>query len=148
MVRSQEVTLSYQNNNQNNNDIFGSDIYMDADFKPSILNNGELRLVTGVETILQDIRLRLITLKGTLFYDSTYGSELPLFMQDDEVDNTSISSEVARSLEADPRVEPYSVSTVIEKNMDEISIIVNFQLIGDDTPHNITLPRINFLQEG
>lgn len=134
--------------NNNNNDIFGSDIYMDDDFKPSILNNGELRLVTGTETILQDIRLRLITLKGTLFYDTTYGSDVPLFINDDEIDNTSISSEVTRSLEADPRVEPYSVSTVIERNMDEISIVVSFQLIGNDTPYNITIPKTNFLQEG
>ena len=135
-------------NNSNDNDIFGSDIYLNDDFKPSIFNNGELRLVTGVETVLQDIRLRLITLKGSLFYDSTFGSDVPLFMKDDDIDDTSILSEVSRALEADPRVEPYSVSTTIEKNMDEISVSINFQLIGSDTPHNITLPKINILQEG
>ena len=144
--------MSYHNNNNNSNsndnDIFGSDIYLNDDFKPSIFNNGELRLVTGVETVLQDIRLRLITLKGSLFYDSTFGSDVPLFMKDDDIDDTSILSEVSRALEADPRVEPYSVSTTIEKNMDEISVSINFQLIGSDTPHNITLPKINILQEG
>ena len=55
-------------------DLWGRDIALDDAGQARIAASGELILTDGVETGLQDIRLRLFTRLGTLFYDDEFGS--------------------------------------------------------------------------
>ena len=100
-------------------------------------SNGELQLVNGTNTVFQDIKLRLLTKKGTLFYNEDYGSNLPDFIMDDSIDETSLVSEIIRTVESDARVEPYSVKVNILKNeTGKIEAEITYQLIGYDTDIN------------
>ena len=58
----------------NQTDLWGQDIALDADGQARVAANGELVLTEGVETGVQDVRLRLFTRLGTLFYDTDFGS--------------------------------------------------------------------------
>lgn len=119
------------------NDIFGSDILLNDNLEVMLSSNGELQLVNGTNTVFQDIKLRLLTKKGTLFYNEDYGSNLPDFIMDDSIDETSLVSEIIRTVESDARVEPYSVKVNILKNeTGKIEAEITYQLIGYDTDIN------------
>ena len=49
-------------------DLWGQDIALDADMQAQVAANGTLVLTDGVDTGVQDIRLRLFTRLGNLFY--------------------------------------------------------------------------------
>ncbi len=119
------------------NDIFGSDILLNDNLEVMLSSNGELQLVNGTNTVFQDIKLRLLTKKGTLFYNEDYGSNLPDFIMDDSIDETSLVSEIIRTVESDAKVEPYSVKVNILKNeTGKIEAEITYQLIGYDTDIN------------
>lgn len=120
-----------------NDDFFGSDIKLNGDGDVIVAANGELVLTNNIDTLHQDIRLRLTTGLGTLFYDSSYGSNLPLFINDDEEDTTSIEAEIIRSVEKDPRIEPYSVTAkVTGQTTDGVTVSLSWQCIGIDSVLN------------
>ena len=48
-------------------DLWGQDIALDVDGQAKVAANGELVLTEGVDTGVQDIRLRLFTRLGSLF---------------------------------------------------------------------------------
>lgn len=114
-----------------------SDIKLDANYCAAIAANGELILTHGVDTLCQDIRLRLVTLIGSLFYNSAYGSNVPLFIHDDEADDASVESEIIRCVEKDPRVEPYSVDAkVLKRDEKSISVSLSWVCVGNNTTLN------------
>lgn len=120
-----------------NHNIFGSDILLNDNLEVCLSANGELQVVNSTDTVFQDIKLRLLTKKGTLFYNEEYGSNLPDFIMDDNIDETSLISEIIRTVESDTRVEPYSVKVNILKNeMGKIEAEITYQLIGYDTNIN------------
>ena len=59
------------------------------------------------------------------------------FIMDDSIDETSLVSEIIRTVESDARVEPYSVKVNILKNeTGKIEAEITYQLIGYDTDIN------------
>ena len=96
-------------------DLWGQDIALDDDGQARIAASGELILTDGVETGLQDIRLRLFTRLGTLFYDDEFGSLIHdwILEESTEANRSAFCSEVVMRVEADPRVELGSVSCSI-----------------------------------
>lgn len=88
-------------------DLWGQDIALDDDGQARIAASGELILTDGVETGLQDIRLRLFTRLGTLFYDDEFGSLIHDWILEESTDSNraAFCSEVVMRVEADPRVE-------------------------------------------
>ena len=56
------------------NELWGQDIALDDNGQARVAANGELVLTDGVETGVQDIKLRLFTRLGSLFYDLDFGS--------------------------------------------------------------------------
>lgn len=116
------------------NNFFGSDIAIDKNSDVIVAANGELVLTGGIDTLHQDIRLRLTVGLGTLFYDSSYGSNLPLFINDDEEGSTSIEAEIIRSVEKDPRIEPYSVTAkVMGQTLEGVTVSLSWQCVGSDS---------------
>ena len=93
-------------------DLWGRDIALDESGQARIAASGELILTDGVETGLQDIRLRLFTRLGTLFYDDEFGSLVHDWILEESTEATraAFCSEVVMRVEADPRVTLGSVS--------------------------------------
>jgi hypothetical protein len=61
-------------------DYFGVDIAID-DSAEMVLNGTDFKLSNGVENVLQRIKFRMMTPKGALFYDSSFGCDLWKFIK-------------------------------------------------------------------
>lgn len=124
------------------NELWGQDIALDENNNPLVAANGELVLTSGAATPLQDIKLRLFTRLGTLFYDKEYGSLIHDFIFDENTaqNRAALLSEIIMRIEKDPRVETGKISAKILKwNEKEVQVAVNFTLIGEDTESNLLL---------
>lgn len=123
-------------------DIFGQDIKLGKDGQALVAANGELILTEGVETGLQDLRLRLGTPLGELFYDIDFGSLIHEWYLDEN--NLSrrmgFENEVEERMEADPRVVLGSVAcSVVSYNEQGFTATVAFEFIGEDHPFNLVI---------
>jgi hypothetical protein len=88
--------------------IFGQDIKIDESGQALVAANGELILTAGVETGVQDVRLRLETPLGELFYDIDFGSLIHEFFLDESTQPTGCIRGRGRArMEEDPGL--YSV---------------------------------------
>ncbi len=117
-------------------DLWGQDIALDESGQAKIAASGELILTDGLETGLQDIRLRLFTRLGTLFYDEDFGS----LEESTEANRAAFCSEVVMRVEADPRVELGSVScSVLLWDERQLTARVRWTFIGEDHPLNLVL---------
>ena len=123
-------------------DLWGQDIALDAAGQAKIAASGELILTDGVETGLQDIRLRLFTRLGTLFYDDEFGSLVHDWILEESTEATraAFCSEVVMRVEADPRVALGSVScSVLLWDERRLTARVRWTFIGEDHPFNLVL---------
>ncbi|WP_029434676.1 baseplate assembly protein, partial [Bilophila wadsworthia] len=123
-------------------DLWGQDIALDAAGQAKIAASGELILTDGVETGLQDIRLRLFTRLGTLFYDDEFGSLVHDWILEESTEATraAFCSEVVMRVEADPRVALGSVScSVLLWDERRLTAWVRWTFIGEDHPLNLVL---------
>ena len=122
--------------------LWGQDIALDVNLQAKVAANGELVLTENVETGVQDIRLRLMTYLGTLFYDLDYGSLIPDWFYEDStpVTRDAFIAELIMRVEADPRVEFGSVSAaIIAWNEKSISATIDWKFIDEDQPMNLVL---------
>jgi phage baseplate assembly protein W len=123
-------------------DIFGQDIKLDVAGQAMVAANGELILTSGVETGLQDVRHRLGTPLGELFYDADFGSLIhEWFLDENDLSRRmAFEAEVEQRIEADPRVVLGSVDCSI-KAYDEtgFSAQVVWEFIGEDHPFNLVV---------
>jgi len=124
-------------------DIFGQDIKIDNDLQAVAAANGELALTNdGPETGCQDIRLRLFTRFGELFYDIEFGSLIHDWIREESTLATRMAFEVEiqRRVQADPRVQVGSVLCSID-TWDEtgITATVSWQFIDEDHPFNLVI---------
>lgn len=87
-------------------EIFGQDIKLDGSGQALVAANGELVLTQGPETGSQDIRIRLFTPLGTLFYDKEFGSRIHEWIKDENSLSARMAfcAEVTRRIRLDPRV--------------------------------------------
>jgi phage baseplate assembly protein W len=123
-------------------DLWGQDIALDAYGQAVVAANGELVPTDGPATGVQDIRLRLFTRLGELFYNREFGSLIHdwVYGESTEESRAAFCAEVLMRVEADPRVVPYSVTASVLK-WDEINLIatVNWRFIGEDQPFNLVM---------
>jgi len=123
-------------------EIFGEDIALDEHGQAKVAANGELMLTDGTETGLQDIRLRLETPLGTLFYDADFGSLVHKWMLDENTlsSRMGLAAEVAKRVKADPRVAFNSVACrVTAWDEQAVSLDVGFSFINDNHPRNLVV---------
>lgn len=123
-------------------DLWGQDIALDDAGQARVAANGELVLTDGVETGVQDIKLRLFTRLGSLFYDLDFGSLISDWFYEDSTATTRAAflAEVTMRVEADPRVVVGSVRTSL-LGWDEkgITVAVQWRFIDEDQPLNLVL---------
>ena len=123
-------------------DLWGQDIALDAIGQAKVAASGELVLTDGVDTGVQDIRLRLFTRLGTLFYDSDFGSLIhDWILEESTAENrAALCAELVMRIEDDPRVEPYSVTArILTWNEKEIIVEARWRFIGEDQPLNLVM---------
>ncbi len=123
-------------------DLWGQDIALDDVGQARVAANGELVLTQGVETGLQDIKLRLFTRLGALFYDLDFGSLLSDWFYEDSTTTTRAAflAEVTMRVEADPRVVVGSVkSSLLAWDEKGLTVAVQWRFIGADQPLNLVL---------
>jgi phage baseplate assembly protein W len=127
---------------QTQTDLWGQDIALSGDGQAIVAANGELILTDGTDTGEQDIRLRLFTRLGSLFYDTEFGSLIHdwILEESTEESRAAFCAEVVTRVEEDPRVVPYSVNASILK-WDERQLIaaVSWRFIDEDQPFNLVM---------
>jgi len=123
-------------------DIYGQDIRLDENMQAMVAANGELYLTDGVTTGCQDIKLRLFTPLGGLFYDAEFGSRVHLWVKDENFLSARLAfcGEVMRRIRLDPRVVPGSESCTIQ-SWDHTGIVaaVSWQFIDVNHPLNLVI---------
>ncbi|BCS55205.1 baseplate assembly protein [Geobacter sp. SVR] len=131
-------------------DLFGRDIALDDLGSPLVAGNGELILTDGAATGVQDIRLRLGTPLGSLFYDTEFGSLIHEWYRDenDRARRDAFEAEVEQRVEEDPRVVLGTANcTVISSDDRGFTANVSFEFIGEDHPFNLVLTLNSDKQE-
>ena len=116
-------------------DLWGQDIALDDSGQARVAANGELLLTDGVETGVQDIRLRLFTRLGNLFYDREFGSLIHDWILEDSTagNRAAFESEIVMRIEEDPRVVVGSVRCTV------ITALASWRFLDEDTPLNLVL---------
>lgn len=124
-----------------------TDIKLDESWQLTQAANGDAPIVSGIECLIQDIKLEALTQEGELFYDLTYGWSLLDFIQSDDDDLTrlEIKERVRNKLEKRPEVDAESVQTNIMYNEDILRLRISLRLLNDSQTHEIDveLSRVN-----
>lgn len=123
-------------------DLFGQDIRIDSDGQALVAANGELLLTSGPETGVQDVRLRLGTPLGELFYDVDFGSLIHEFFLDEstQANRDAFEAEVERRIEEDPRVVLGTVScSVVSWDEKGFTAKAAWEFIDEDHPFNLVI---------
>ncbi len=122
--------------------IYGEDILLDQSMQAVVRANVALAVSEGTQTALQDIKLRLFTPLGGLFYDSEFGSGLIEFVKDENTvtNRLALAAEVKRRINMDPRVTFGSVSCEV-LSWDHTGVILEtlFELIDETHPFNLII---------
>lgn len=138
------------NHSNTQKELWGQDIALGELGQVLVAANGEIILTNGVETGLQDIRLRLFTRLGELFYDTNFGSLIHDWVLEDSTEETraAFCAEVIMRVELDPRVVVGSVScTVTEWDERSLTATLRFQFIGENSPLNLVLQANTLTRE-
>ena len=123
-------------------DIFGQDIKLDDTMQAAVAANGELILTDGVDTAIQDIRIRLFTILGGLFYDVEFGSRVHEWINEENTpaNRMAFESEIIRCVQKDPALIAETVVCRVT-GWDDTGIRAELSgvLIGEDHPFNLVI---------
>lgn len=131
-------------------DLWGQDISLDESGQARVAANGELVLTQGVETGVQDIKFRLFTRLGALFYDLDFGSLISDWFYEDSTatTRTAFLAEVTMRVEEDPRVVVGSVkSFFLAWDEKSLTVAVKWRFIGSDQQLNLVLQADKSVRE-
>lgn len=123
-------------------ELYGQDILLLTTMQAAVAANGEAVISTGIQTALQDIKQRLFTPLGSLFYDSNFGSRIIEFVRDENTpfNRSALVAEVKKRIALDPRVVQSSVKAkILSWNSEGISIEASFYLVSEVNPFNLVI---------
>jgi hypothetical protein len=123
-------------------EIFGQDVKVDESGQAMVAANGELLLTSGPETGSQDIKLRLSTPLGTLFYDKGFGSKLHEWKNDENSLSRRMGfcAEVTRRIRLDPRVVSGSEScSILSWDEKGIQATASWMFINEPHIYNLVI---------
>lgn len=129
------------------NDIYGQDILLDEYLQPMVTATGEQLLTEGVQTVVQQIKLRLAipideATETGMFYKSDFGSQLyNYFREEDTPDNrNAIIAETISTINKDSRVNPNQTYAYVSETTDgSIQIEVQFEILNEESPFNLVI---------
>ena len=131
-------------------DRWGQDVALDEDGQARVAANGELVLSDGVDTGVQDVRLRLLTRLGTLFYDLDFGSLIHdwIYEESTAVNRAAFVAEVVRCVSTDPRVVVGTVrGSILKWDEKTLQASVSWRFIDVDHPLNLVLQADKTVRE-
>lgn len=131
-------------------DLWGQDIALDAAGQALVAANGELVLTDLEATGVQDIRLRLFTRLGSLFYDSGFGSLIHDWILEESTPQSraALCAEVVMRVELDPRVVVGSVAaSILTWNEKSVCVDVRWRFIDVDQPLNLVFQADKITKE-
>lgn len=123
-------------------DIFGQDIRLGDDWQALVAADGSLVLTQGEDTGVQDIKLRIWTFVGRLWFDREFGSMIPNWIKEENtlVNRIGFEQEVKRCINSDPRVALGSVTCSVTRwNEEGITARATFRFIDEDHTHNLVV---------
>ena len=113
------------------------DILLDEDGDLVLDAGGDAAIVEDMETLIQDIRHRLITIKGSLAADPEYGASVPLSIQDEATlsNRQQLISDCLEELDKEDRILPqFTQVEVIPTDRESVSLTVFFVRKSDGEP--------------
>ena len=125
-----------------NEQLFGQDIMIDRDLDAALSASGEMIVTTSERAALQDIKVRVETPVGGLFYDASFGSRLLLNLNDEITPTVRqmMALELVDTIEQDPRVVRGSVAAeVIAWDERSVTVESSFRLIGSQNVYNLVV---------
>lgn len=117
------------------------DIKLDNDWQLTSATNGDSLITSGIECIIQDIKIEALTHEGDVFYDEEYGWSLLDFVQAQEDDLTRIEVQQRISTKLSRRIE-IDIETIdvkVDFNSDKLFIEVSFGFIFGSEKYVIKL---------
>lgn len=122
----------------------GFDARLDAPTGDFVLPpSGDIYPVDGEKLVLQDVWMRLVTPRGSLWCHPTYGVDLYdyLHAEDSHLNRMGIRAAVREELLKEPRVVPESieVKTPTMRDRDHIEVEVSFIIEGLSNRQNFVL---------
>lgn len=130
-------------------EIYGQDILLDENMQAAAMVTGEVITSDGIQTVLQDIKLRLFTPLGSLFYDRDFGSRIIEYIKDENTrgNHLGLVSEVKRQINMEPRVVPGKTQSKIV-SWDHTGVVCEalLELIDETHPFNLII-EINSAME-
>lgn len=115
-----------------------SDIKLGSDIR---ILNGEIALgyedvgfVEGEECLLQDIRNKLFTDIGALYYDPSYGSRVLRYIQGERDDFTlqELKQTIKIALKTDERIVSNSIGVSFNTSSEKLGIMIEFKTIENE----------------
>ncbi|OHD14401.1 MAG: hypothetical protein A2Z98_12620 [Spirochaetes bacterium GWB1_27_13] len=129
--------------------ILGSDIKIDFETTEIPFSFNGLDTVENEECALQDIIIRLLTPKGSLFYDEYFGSRLHEFIQEAKtrINILDFEIEIKETIKQDPRVDKESIEIETSDDEDDSLVAkVSFSFIKKKTKYNLVIETLEELQ--
>lgn len=123
-------------------EIYGQDILLGENMQAVTAATGEVVVSDGIQTALQDIKLRIFAPLGSLFYDKGFGSRLIEFVKDENslANRLAVITEVKGCVNMEPRVAPGKTQCKII-SWDHAGIVceASFELIDETHPFNLII---------
>lgn len=119
----------------------GTDIALDAEGE-IVLEYADLALVEGTGCLLQDMRTRLMTDTGALFYDNSFGSGVLRYIQAsaDELTLLELKAALKDTLETESRIDSNSVAVKVSADKEGIlSAQISFVIAESGNNVNLVL---------
>lgn len=103
---------------------------------------GSFQVVTGVNLLLQDIQILLLTSLGERLFRPTFGCDLrsQTWENIDTAATNGIHNITAALNKFEPRINLISVTSVINRNTSLITFSINFVIATTDTAVNLVFP--------
>lgn len=116
-----------------------TDIALDAEGE-IVLEYADMALVEGTGCLLQDIKTRLMTDIGALFYDTAFGSGVLRYIQApaDELTLLELKAAVKDALETEPRIDNTGVAVKVSADKEGI-LTAAVSFIIADNGNNVNL---------
>ncbi|WP_411676869.1 DUF2634 domain-containing protein [Caproicibacter sp.] len=124
-----------------------TDIRLDDSWQLTRAANGDAPVASGLDCLMQDIRLEAMTQEGELFYDADWGWSLLDFAQSDgnELVELEIQQRIRTKLSRHSEIDVETIATSVSFSADIIRIHTTFQFVNDSRTQTVDtgIDRVN-----
>lgn len=121
--------------------IHDTDILLDEDWQIAAAASGKSLTVSGLECLLQDIKLEALSQEGELWYDEDWGWSLMDFIQsiNDELTLLEISQRVKVKLGNRDEVVSDSIEAAVSFQEDQVIVQAKFRFLDSAAVQTLTV---------